>query len=240
MTKRVGIYLITNKINGKRYIGQSRHLIKRWNQHKSESRKDAPLCIVDKAMKKYGIENFDFNIILECEIDMLDKWETDMINLYDCVIPKGYNVNPTGRGLSDSTRIFLSNRMKNNNPMKNPEVINKVRERLTGTHHNRVTDYQKRVTSERMKSNNPMKNPEVVKKVLKTKKEREKEIVTKEYVMAHSKWKNIYQFSSYGQFIKKWYLISDIEKELHIDHCCIYACLNGKQKTAGGYIWRCI
>ena len=74
-----GIYLITNRINGKQYVGQSINLIKRWNQHKTESRRNVPRTIIDKALKKYGIENFDFDIILECDLDMLDKWETDMI-----------------------------------------------------------------------------------------------------------------------------------------------------------------
>lgn len=43
-----------------------------------------------------------------------------------------------------------------------------------------------------------------------------------------------------GNLIKRWELISDIVAELKIDHCGIYAVLNGKQKTSGGFVWRCI
>ena len=111
---------------------------------------------------------------------------------------------------------------------------------MKGVHISRVTEYQIEVTKKRMKENNPMKNPDVVRKVLKTKKERQEDIITKEYIMAHSKHTNILQFNKDGKFIKKWDLVSDITKKLGIDHCCIYAVLNGKQKTAGGYIWRCI
>ena len=232
-----GIYLITNRINGKQYVGQSINLIKRWNQHKTESRRNVPRTIIDKALKKYGIENFDFDIILECDLDMLDKWETDMINLYDCVRPKGYNVNPTGRGLSDSTKRLLSYRMKENNPMKDPDVVKKVSKKLKGVKHNRVTDYQRQVTSKRMKENNPMKDPDVAKKVSENRKGKR---LSLENIIKGSKYVDIKQFDKDGRYIKTWKLVSDIEKELHIDHCGIYACLNGKLRTSGGYIWRCI
>ena len=88
-----------------------------------------------------------------------------------------------------------------------------------------------------MRENNPMKNPDVVKKVKMKMTGRKQD---KERVIRNSKYTNILQFSKDGKFIKKWDLIIDIEKELDIDHWGIYAVLNGKQKTAGGYIWKCI
>lgn len=235
--KKCGIYLITNNINGKKYVGQSRNLIKRWGQHKTESRRDKPHLIVDKAIKKYGIDNFSFEILFECPLDMLDDWETDMIRLYDSVRPRGYNCVDKCNGVSEEERLKSSERMKKNNPMKNPDIAEMVRNKLKGTHHNRVTEYQIEVTKKRMKENNPMKNPEVAKKVSMKITGRKQD---KERVIRNSKHTNILQFSKDGKFIKKWDLVSDITKELGVDHCCIYAVLNGKQKTAGGYIWRCI
>lgn len=235
--KKCGIYLITNNINGKKYIGQSKNLVKRWNNHKDEAKHNRSTLLIHNAMREYGIDNFSFDILFECPIDMLDVWESDMIRLYDTFVPNGYNIRDGKKGMTEEERLKLSERMKGNNPMKNPEVADRVRNKLKGTHHNRVTEYQIEVTKKRMKENNPMKNPEVVKKVSMKMTGRK---LDKERVIRNSKYTNILQFSKDGKFIKKWDLISEIEKELDIDHCCIYAVLNGKQKTAGGYIWRCI
>lgn len=46
----VGIYKITNNINNKCYIGQSRNIEKRWRDHKY-SNLDYPLY---RAFRKYG------------------------------------------------------------------------------------------------------------------------------------------------------------------------------------------
>lgn len=62
----IGIYKITNKINGKVYIGFSNDIQVRWNQHKYSSthaegtKQDTVLY---RAMRKYGIENFSFEVI---------------------------------------------------------------------------------------------------------------------------------------------------------------------------------
>lgn len=66
-----GIYQIVNNINGKGYVGQSKNIERRWIAHK-ESKKDYPLY---KAFKKYGIENFTFKIIEECNSNELNEKE---------------------------------------------------------------------------------------------------------------------------------------------------------------------
>lgn len=72
----IGIYKITNVINGKVYIGQSSNVERRFSQHKSpyeqERFSEKPLY---RAFKKYGIENFTFEILEECEISQLNEKE---------------------------------------------------------------------------------------------------------------------------------------------------------------------
>ena len=75
----IGIYKITNTINGKVYVGQSVDINRRWRQHKN-SELDYPLY---KAFKKYGIENFTFEVLEECTITELNERERYYIQLYD-------------------------------------------------------------------------------------------------------------------------------------------------------------
>lgn len=94
----IGIYKITNKINGKSYIGQSVHIQKRWEQHISLSKNtdnDTPLY---RAIRKYGVNNFDFSVIEECLEEDLNNREIYWINFYN-TYEDGYNASLGGGGL---------------------------------------------------------------------------------------------------------------------------------------------
>ena len=96
-----GIYKITNNINGKIYIGQSVNIQQRWCQHKWEYKKENRLeynSIIHKAFRKYGIENFSFEIIEECSPNLLDEKERYWISKLKTLQPNGYNVMEGGQG----------------------------------------------------------------------------------------------------------------------------------------------
>ena len=83
---KTGVYKITNLVNGKVYIGASKDIERRWRDHKR-----GHTAIADD-LKTFGLENFKFEILLECPETMLAQWERDMICLYDADDPeKGYN-----------------------------------------------------------------------------------------------------------------------------------------------------
>ena len=63
------IYKITNKINGKAYIGKTNNIIRRWKEHKYGH---GGTAILSKAFIKYRIDNFDFSII---DIEKYDTTE---------------------------------------------------------------------------------------------------------------------------------------------------------------------
>lgn len=90
------IYKITNKITNKIYIGQSINPMKRWQSHKSHARcgHEIGKNPLYDAMRKYGEENFLFEIIGWYE-DYNEK-EKYFIKYYNSLIPNGYNIQQGG------------------------------------------------------------------------------------------------------------------------------------------------
>ena len=80
----IGIYKITNLLNGKIYIGQSIHIEKRWKEHCQNSSKS----LISQAIQKYGKENFSFQILEECNENQLLEKESKYILQYDSLVPK--------------------------------------------------------------------------------------------------------------------------------------------------------
>ncbi len=89
------IYSITNLLDGKRYFGQTiRQSNLRWNQHKCAVRKNKNSYLYN-AMRKYGIENFEFKVIIENisnynELNRLEMVWIDTCNTTDS--NEGYNI----------------------------------------------------------------------------------------------------------------------------------------------------
>lgn len=89
------VYKITNNINNKCYIGSSIRVEKRWQDHKNDAfnsndeKYDYPLY---QAFRKYGLENFSFEILkndFSSAYDM-EEYELEMIDYYDSY-NSGYN-----------------------------------------------------------------------------------------------------------------------------------------------------
>lgn len=80
-----GIYKITNKLNGKSYIGQSIHCGKRLDEHCKGSQ------LIDEVIQIEGIENFNFEILKKCNKCEMSVWEDYYIMKYNTMLPNGYN-----------------------------------------------------------------------------------------------------------------------------------------------------
>jgi len=97
-----GIYKISNKVNGKVYIGSSSDIKKRWNTHKNHLKKNkSDSRYLQNAWNKHGEENFVFEII-ECVYfeENLKERELFYIEKYkSCDANFGYNLQKEpGRG----------------------------------------------------------------------------------------------------------------------------------------------
>lgn len=93
------IYKITNKINGKIYIGKTMGTIeKRWKEHLKDSKRERsekrPLY---RAINKYGKENFTIEQVEECAYDILNERECYWIEYYGS-FKNGYNATIGGDG----------------------------------------------------------------------------------------------------------------------------------------------
>ena len=77
-----GIYKITNVITGDFYIGSSNDINRRWRAHKCPSTwKKCPNNPMYLVMRKYGIENFVFEVIEEAEESFLKEKEQQFIEM---------------------------------------------------------------------------------------------------------------------------------------------------------------
>lgn len=116
----IGIYKITNKINGKCYIGQSNNIGRRFIEHKTinhETNKSLK-C----AYKKYGLDNFEFEILEECNLEDLDEREIFYIEK----IKPEYNRTKGGTGAKGH---ILSNKTKEILRQKGKEYWNNLDEK---------------------------------------------------------------------------------------------------------------
>ena len=101
------IYCITNRVNGKKYVGQTKNLKRRRKQHFFEAprRCDHPMA---RAVRKYGKDNFDMYVIEECTPEVVDERERFWIaELRTQEHDFGYNCENGGnacKSLSETTR----------------------------------------------------------------------------------------------------------------------------------------
>ena len=93
------IYKVLNKINGKEYIGQTVGSLKiRKRKHISAALRNPGTIYFHKAIRKYGIDNFKWEILTECDtIEELNRLEIHYIKLYN-TFNNGYNLTLGGNG----------------------------------------------------------------------------------------------------------------------------------------------
>lgn len=95
------VYLLTNTVNGKRYVGKACLPAKRWTQHKVDAKRgsDTPLC---RSLRKHGPGAFRFEVVQECasEAESFDAERGWIAKLDSTVLGNGYNQTGGGEGLS--------------------------------------------------------------------------------------------------------------------------------------------
>ena len=209
------IYKITNDFNDKVYIGQTINSIEyRFKCHFNEAKNDTnKQNKFHKALMELGFEHFKTELVEECPNENLNEREQYWIKYYDSV-NNGYNTTWGGScGVHYDRNEILNLWNQGYNIQKISDIIG-IDRGLLG-------------------------------QVLKILGISEKEIKERRYIANRTQIKNraIYQINpKTGDIIKKWDRISDVERELKINHASIVGCCGMKPqaKTAGGYAWRYI
>ena len=70
LKNKMGIYVITNIKNDKKYVGQSINIQRRWYEHRNKAmhpkKPDEYNKLLYQDMRKDGLENFYIDILEEC------------------------------------------------------------------------------------------------------------------------------------------------------------------------------
>ena len=117
------VYLVTNKVNGKKYVGCTKFSIeKRWNGHVCDATRKNSQVVLGHAIRKHGKDAFEVSLLEECSsIEEMKEAEEDWINELktNCFeYPEnGYNMTNGGDGLwghqfSEKSRKLMSEARK--------------------------------------------------------------------------------------------------------------------------------
>jgi group I intron endonuclease len=132
------VYLVTNKINGKKYVGQhsGSNLQRYWDRHVRmalASPTDRVRAIYS-AIRKYGADSFEIEPLLIVDTkEEMDFHEIDLIKRLNTKVPHGYNLTDGGDGVlnpSQESRQKMSDSHKGKK--QSEETKRKRAEKLTG------------------------------------------------------------------------------------------------------------
>lgn len=172
----IGIYKITSPSN-KIYIGQSIDIKTRWYKHRVSKSK----TFLYNSFKKYGAGNHVFEVIEECDINLLNERERYWQDYYD-VLNNGLNLKLTRTNdksgyLSSDTKIKISKRKRTIEEIEKSKIsrtglkrTEEQRQRIkNGRNYSPMKDCIKAKISEANKGKNPSIEARLKMSIAKTK-----------------------------------------------------------------------
>lgn len=140
------VYVHINKINNKKYVGQTNNIANRWKNNGNDYQKNTYFF---HAIQKYGWDNFQHIVLKEnLTKEKADEYEQYYINFYHSRYNEnGYNIREGGShgALAERTKKILSEQAKakgkwvgNNNP-RHLDPLYGERNGMFGKHHTQQT-----------------------------------------------------------------------------------------------------
>jgi group I intron endonuclease len=245
------IYRILNKLTKKCYIGETKckDVARRWNQHKQTIEINKGCPALRDAVKKYGIDNFEFSVLIICFDDERFKYEIEYIKKYNSVVPNGYNITNGGEGGGFQGKTHteeVKNGIKNKLKQKyidNPELKKQLSER------NKIVMSNPEV---REKIKNGILNSEKMKKMIEDKRtgnykknkhsEQVKNKISeslKKYNATNNKLgKKIKQYDMNNNLLNEYISVSEASRKTSVPKSSLLVHLKDNTKTGGGFIWK--
>jgi group I intron endonuclease len=247
------IYRITNLVNNKSYIGETkqRDVNSRWQNHIQSMKSLYGATALIGAFKKYGLENFKFEVIIVCFDDDRLYYEVEYIKKYNTTVPNGYNISPgrvdTKNFNTNNLSTFLQEKREHSQIIKDKvksysvsisEKMQKSERWQKALEEGRVgwnkdgnhkhKDETKKKIADSVKKYYETQSPDACKKNI----EKHREAMTK------ARGKPIEQYTMDDELVEKFVSISRAVRETGIAQNSIQQCLYGKYKHGGGYKWK--
>lgn len=263
------IYKITNKLTGKCYIGETiqKDPQERWRAHINTMKSNKGCPALKDAMKKHGVENFKFEVIIICFDEDVERYEREYIQKYNSMVPNGYNILPGGQcggGFKGKkhTPEAIAKMMENCRKFReaNPNHFETYREKLRQSMEkvdlsaavNNSEVFQKAKQEGRLGARahkNAKKDgtgiladetrQKISERILRYYKEN-----INNYLKNHKEavikalGKPIVQYTKEGDIVREYRTIAEANNLSGVKKSNIQSNLSGKTKTAGGFIWK--
>jgi len=261
------IYKITNKISKKCYIGETKESSPeiRWKQHIYTISRGRGCPALQDAVIKYGIENFTFEVLIICFDENRFAHERNYIKKYNSVVPNGYNILEGGEGGGFKGKHHTSEVCEKISEVTRKRFEDPVERKKSSE---RALLQMKEVKDLKVDWGAKVKSSEKFKLAVKEKrvgggahdKEKAKEVSAKisaslkEYFkkndghvvntvkhresMAKAVGTKVQQFTKEGTLLKSFPSYAQAARETDIPPSSLKACVDGRLKTAGGFVWK--
>lgn len=235
------IYVRTNTVNGKQYVGQTNDFRQREADWRCVNINYAGRYI-NNARQKYGIDSFETKVLIECQTqEELNFWEVYYIRELSTKIPNGYNMTDGGEGLSG---------------YKHSEETKKRLSEMKRGQGNVFFGKKRPDFAEKMKGEgNPFfgktHTQETIRKIIEANKGKPAYNKGKTYdelfTPEKAKWLREHainnavktvQMDLEGNIIKVWDSAKEASRELGIEYTGICKCRKGEFKTYHNFIWK--
>jgi len=251
------IYKILNKITKKCYIGEtiSKNVNWRWNQHKQKYKENKGCPALRDAFKKYGLDNFEFSILIICFDDDRFNYEIDYIRKYNSIVPNGYNITKGGEGggfhgknhtkeikenikkklkqkYIDNPYLVTQISEKNKLLMNNPNIKEKIKSGIAKSEKMKKAIDEKRIGN--YKKIKP--NEETKKKISESLIKYHSENICKKNNIGIK----IQQYDLNNLLLNEFESIRSASNKSSVPRTTISCHLKDKTKTGGGFIWKII